>query len=76
MVMIPTIGLTLYTVAKAGRLSEFLEVLSSERDTLGTKLAALTRVWRQHGTDEHADAPAATAAKAREPANHDGTRRA
>jgi len=68
MVMIPTIALTLYTVAKTGRLSEFLEVLSSDRDTPGVKVAALARVWRPHA-DENPEATAATAAKARVPAH-------
>jgi len=45
-VMVPTTVLTLYTVAKAGRLSEFLEALANERASWRTKLGALVKVWR------------------------------
>jgi hypothetical protein len=44
--MIPVTALTFYTVAKSGRLSEFLEVLSDERESARAKVAALARVWR------------------------------
>jgi hypothetical protein len=47
LVMIPTTVLTFYTVAKAGRLSEFLEVLSDERTSARSKLRALAKVWRR-----------------------------
>ena len=46
MVLVPTIALTLYTVAKSARLSEFLEILSDERVSAGAKLGALARVWQ------------------------------
>jgi hypothetical protein len=46
LVMIPVTALTIYTVAKSGRLSEFLEVLSDERESARAKVAALARVWR------------------------------
>ena len=45
-VMVPTTLLTLYTVAKAGRLSEFIEALADERADWRAKLGALARVWR------------------------------
>lgn len=38
--------LTIYTVIKSKRLSDFLDVLSDERMTLRDKLAVLARVWR------------------------------
>jgi hypothetical protein len=46
LVMIPTTALTFYTVAKAGRLSEFLEVLSDERASVRDKFGALAKIWR------------------------------
>ena len=45
LVMIPTTVLTLYTVAKSGRLSEFLDAISDERAPLKAKLAAFGRIW-------------------------------
>src|SRR5262249_26650424 len=59
-VMIPTIALTLYTVAKAGRLAHFLEVLSDERAPTRAKLAAMLDVWRPR-PGETAVPPAPTA---------------
>ena len=38
--------LTLYTMVKSQRLSDFIDALSDERLTLRGKLAALARVWR------------------------------
>jgi hypothetical protein len=38
--------LTVYTVAKSKRLSDFLDALSDERLTVGKKLKALIAVWR------------------------------
>jgi hypothetical protein len=41
-----TLGLTVYTVVKSKRLSDFLDALSDERLGAGEKLGALLRVWR------------------------------
>jgi hypothetical protein len=41
-----TIALTVYTMAKSKRLSDFLDVLSDERLGWGQKLRALREVWR------------------------------
>ena len=49
-VFIATIWLTLYTVIKSQRLSDFLDALSNDRLSLRGKLAALWRVW-QPGSD-------------------------
>lgn len=46
MVLIPTVALTIYTVVKSKRLSEFLEALSDERLTRRDKLNILLSVWR------------------------------
>lgn len=45
MVLVPTLLLTLYTVVKSSRLSEFLEALSDDRKAIGDKLRSLARVW-------------------------------
>ena len=70
MILIPVIVLTFYTVAKSGRLSEFLEVLSDERESTRAKFNALAKVWRRSPTDNVATprtarppAPAPTVAK-------------
>lgn len=47
MVFIPTIALTMYTMAKSKRLSDFLDALSDERLSLWKKVKAFVRVWRQ-----------------------------
>nr|WP_294867848.1 hypothetical protein [uncultured Pseudogulbenkiania sp.] len=44
--LIPTTWLTLYTVVKSKRLSDFLEALSDERLPRRAKLGALIAVWR------------------------------
>ena len=41
-----TAALTVYTMAKSKRLSDFLDVLSDERLGWGQKLRALREVWR------------------------------
>jgi hypothetical protein len=46
-VLAATSALTLYTVVKSSRLSEFLEVLSDERASWMAKASALARVWRK-----------------------------
>lgn len=44
--LIPITWVTLYSIVKSKRLSEFLEVLSDERVSAGGKLAAMVDVWR------------------------------
>ncbi|MGE0022084.1 MAG: CorA family divalent cation transporter [Hyphomicrobium sp.] len=44
-VFVPTAFLTLYTVVKSRRLSEFLDALSDESVTWGRRWRALMRVW-------------------------------
>jgi len=44
-VLIPAIALTVLTIAKSGRLAEFLDALSDEREPPRAKLAALRRIW-------------------------------
>src|SRR5262249_11613941 len=65
LVLIPTIILTFYTVAKSGRLAQFLEVLSDERAPAGAKLRALVDVWRARRTERPA-APASPSGAATE----------
>jgi hypothetical protein len=43
-----TSALTLYTVVKSKRLSEFLDVLSDEQAGWRAKLKALRGVWSRH----------------------------
>ena len=45
LVLIPTTWLTLYTVVKSKRLSDFLEALSDERLSARNKLRAFIDVW-------------------------------
>jgi hypothetical protein len=45
LVLIPTILVTLYSIVKSKRLSDFLEVLADERQSAAVKLGALARVW-------------------------------
>jgi len=45
LVLAPTVCLTLYTIVKSKRLSDFLEALSDERLSSGRKLDALRKVW-------------------------------
>jgi hypothetical protein len=45
-VFVPVAWLTVYTVVKSKRLSDWLELLSDERVGAGRKLAALLEVWR------------------------------
>ncbi len=49
LVFFPVTGLTLYTIIKSKRLSDFLEALSDERLSARNKLGALLEVWRQRG---------------------------
>ncbi|MGH6626656.1 MAG: hypothetical protein ACRECD_08960 [Burkholderiaceae bacterium] len=48
-VFVATIALTLYTIAKSKRLSDFLDALSDERLSLWQKTRALVAVWRRGG---------------------------
>ncbi len=43
--MVATIGLTVYTIAKSKRLSDFLDLLSDERLSWWTKCKAFAAVW-------------------------------
>ncbi len=45
-VLIPTTAVTVYTVLKSRRLSEFLEKVSDERALVRVKFAAFLNVWR------------------------------
>jgi len=45
-VFIATTWLTIYTMVKSQRLSDFIDALSNDRLTLRGKLAALVRVWK------------------------------
>ena len=49
LVFLPTLALTLYTVVKSKRLSEFLEALSDERLQRRDKLNILLNVWKRKG---------------------------
>jgi hypothetical protein len=52
LVLIPVIGVTLYTVLKFRRLSDFLETLAEEHRLSKEKLAARLAVWKaKHGWD-------------------------
>jgi hypothetical protein len=46
LVFLPTTWLTLYTISKSKRLSDFLEALSDERLSTRKKLGAFIEVWR------------------------------
>jgi hypothetical protein len=45
-VAVPVLWLTVYTMVKSKRLSDFLEALSDERLSARAKLGALLDVWR------------------------------
>jgi hypothetical protein len=47
LVLVPTIGLTFYTVSRSKPLSDFLEALSDERLSTSQKFRALAAVWRR-----------------------------
>jgi hypothetical protein len=46
LVLIPTAAVTIYTVLKSRRLSDFLETLADERRSSRAKLAAFADVWK------------------------------
>jgi hypothetical protein len=50
-VFVLTAALTVYTMIKSKRLSDFLDVLSDERATLWQKCKALALVWGREGAD-------------------------
>ena len=50
LVFIVSTALTMYTMVKSKRLSDFLDAVSDERLSAWNKLAALAAVWRR-GTD-------------------------
>jgi Mg2+ and Co2+ transporter CorA len=50
-VFVLTTGLTMYTMAKSKRLSDFLDVLSDEKTTWWQKCKAFTLVWRREGAE-------------------------
>jgi hypothetical protein len=53
LVLIPTILLTVYTMLKSRRLSDFFETLADERQSSRDKLSAFATVWkREHGQDK------------------------
>ncbi len=64
LVLIPTLALTIYTVMKSRRLSEFLDSLSDERTSTRARFEALLGVWRNGGPTRGA-AGTAEAASAR-----------
>ena len=47
LVLVPTIGMTVYSVARSKPLSDFLEALSDERLSTAAKFRALLAVWRR-----------------------------
>ena len=49
----PTVALTMYTMAKSKRLSDFLDVLSDEGVPWRARLAALAQVWQRQGPSGH-----------------------
>jgi hypothetical protein len=49
LVFVPTMFLTLYTVMKSKRLSDFLDALADETRTWGSRAKALLRVWSGRG---------------------------
>jgi len=42
-----TVALTVYTIVKSKRLSDFLDAVSDERLPAGAKLRAFVEVWRK-----------------------------
>ena len=48
-VFVPTTALTLYTMVKSKRLSDFLDAVSDERLSAWQKLKAFAAVWRDEG---------------------------
>lgn len=51
-VLVPTVALTVYTVLKSRRLSDFLEALADDRRPANAKLAAFVDVWKSRIEDD------------------------
>ncbi len=51
-VIVLTLSLTFYTIAKSKRLSDFLDVVSDEHLPTWTKVKAFFSVWRRGGVDD------------------------
>ncbi len=49
--LLPTIGLTFYTITKSKRLADFLDALSDERLSSRAKMGALAAVWQRRPVD-------------------------
>jgi hypothetical protein len=49
MVFVPTLALTIYTMVKSKRLSDFLDALSDEQLSAWAKFKAFAAVWRRKG---------------------------
>ncbi len=47
LVFVPTIGVTLFTVLRSRRFSDFFETLADDRQTSHAKLAAFVTIWRR-----------------------------
>ena len=47
--LVLTVALTMYTMVKSKRLSDFLDAVSDERLSLWTKVKAFFAVWRSPG---------------------------
>jgi hypothetical protein len=45
LIFVPTIALTMYTIVKSKRLSDFLDLLSDERVSAWAKTKAFFAVW-------------------------------
>ena len=45
LVFVPTIALTMYTMVKSKRLSDFLDVVSDERVSTWNKIKSFIAVW-------------------------------
>jgi Mg2+ and Co2+ transporter CorA len=54
-ILMLAMGLTLYTVLKSRRLSDFLETLADEQQSARTKLASLAGVWKKKRDLERPD---------------------
>jgi hypothetical protein len=50
-VLVGTAALTMYTIGKSKKLSDFLDVLSEESLPWRTRLGALARVWQRPHAD-------------------------
>jgi hypothetical protein len=51
-VFFATVALSIYTIAKSKRLSDFLDVLSEEGLPWRVRLGALAQVWQRQPGDE------------------------